>query len=176
MPDRLRPEHVQIALLGRNGSFQFGVLLFQQANLLFQHLLKATSYTMGDQLLSIEPKYQYVEYACWRQSLKTTGGLILEQMHGYVVDARLQQAAPLVKIDVIGPEVALVLVALDAGVDQIVEFVAPARSARPIVVESKLAPHSCFGYAAVAAGLSIMFADGLKQRMRHGFGCSTQDQ
>lgn len=123
----MRPEHVQIALLGRNGPFQFGVLLLQQANLLFQHPLKATSYTMGDQLGSIEPKNQNVEYACWRQSLKTTGGLILDQMHGYVVDARLQQPAALVKIDVIGPKVALVLVALDAGVDQVVEFVAPSR-------------------------------------------------
>ena len=150
-PGWLHTEYVQIALLSRNRSFHLGVLLLQEASLLLKDPLKAARKAVGYQLRAVQSENCDVKNACWRQSLKTTGGLVLAHVQGCVVYARMQQTPALDKIGVIGPIVALVLVALDAGVDQIVEFVTPSCRARAIVVQSQLAPYGCLGHTAVAA-------------------------
>lgn len=171
-----RTQYVQITLLSCNGPFQFSVLLLQKSNLLLKYPLEAMRKAMGHKLRAIQPEDCDVEVSCWRQSVKTTSDLILNQMRRHVVEARMKQSTALSKIDVIGPIVAFVLVALDAGIDQIVEFVTSSCRARAIVVESELAPCSCLGHTAIAARSAIALPDSLKEGMRHGSGYSTQDR
>lgn len=134
--DWRRTEYIQITLLSCNGSFHLGVLLLQEANLLLKYLLKAAREAVSYQLRAIQSEDCDVERPCWRQSVKTTGGILLNQMRRCVVEAWMQQSTALGKIDVIGPIIALVLVALDAGIDQVVEFVTPSCGTRAVVVES----------------------------------------
>ena len=75
-----RTEYVQITLLSCNSPLQLGVLLLQKANLLLKYLLKAARETMGNELRAIQPENCDVKTACWRQSVKTTGGLVLNQV------------------------------------------------------------------------------------------------
>ena len=126
-------------------------MLLQETNLLLKYLLKAARKAVGYQLRAIQSEDCDVERTCWRQSVKTTGGLVLAYVQKGIVDARLQQAAALSKIDVIRPIIALILIASDAGVDKVVELIAPTGGARSVMIEGELAPHSGLGHTAVAA-------------------------
>jgi hypothetical protein len=175
-PGWRRSEYIQITLLSFNRSFQLGVLLLQEANLFLKYLLKATREAVGHELRAVQSEDSDLKHTCWRQSVKTTGGLVLYQVRRCVVNAWMQQSAALGKIGVIGPIIAFILVAFDAGVDQVVELVAPAGGARSVMIEGELAPHSDLGHTTVAARAAIALPDGLKQGMRHDFGCSAQDR
>ena len=110
------------------------VLLFQEANLLFEDLLEPASQTVRYQLGAIEAKKRDMKGARRRQSAEIAGVFVFSQMDQYIVDAWMQYTTTAFQVAAFRPEVALVLVAPHTRINQVVRFVIAACCGRLIMV------------------------------------------
>ena len=87
-----------------------------------------------------------MKYARRCQSSNVTRVLILDCVKKDVVDAGMEYAPTLSKTVVVRPEVALVLIAPNTGLDHVVLIVTSVCRSRPIMVKSEFASHRSLGY------------------------------
>lgn len=108
--------------------------------------------------------------------MEITCVLIQDYVPRNIVNSRMQDTTAMRQVSAIWPEIAFVLIAANAGIDQIVQGVAATCGSRLKMIKCELAACTYLGHAAVAACATIAIPHSFKQGMAHGRGRSVPCQ